>query len=139
MEGIVYTHYAHTSFAICSQKITVEQILAHERVQLTKYSLEVSEVFPEDTSKLRYSFISVSWYYKVKSVGHYQFEVGIIESVNKESDGTSIRSVEVKYLREADVTKYPLTLSRETFSPDAGHIPRKEYEWRMLKRISAPN
>ena len=129
----------HTHLLQFAQKITVEQILAHERVQLTKYSLEVSEVFPEDTNELKYSFISVSWYYKVQSVGHYQFEVGIIESVNKESDGTSIRSVEVKYLREGDLTTYPLTLSRETFSPDAGHIPRKEYEWRMLKRISAPN
>ena len=135
MEGIVYTHYAHTSFCIFAQKITAEQILAHERVQLQKYSLEVSEVLPEDTNRLKHEFISVSWYYKVGTVGYYQFEVGTIESVNEESDGNNSRSVEVRYLREGDKTRYPVTLNRETFAPDAGHIPGKQYEWRMLKRV----
>ena len=109
--------------------------MAHERVQLEKYNLEVrSQVFPEDTSRLHSEFISVSWYYTVENVGYYQFEIGTIESVQKDNDGNN-RSVEVKYLREKDESTYPVTLDIETFAPNAGHIPGKQYEWRMLNNI----
>ena len=119
---------------VLAQKITADQILAHERVQLEKYNLELSEVFPEDTSRLHGKFISVSWYYTVENVGYHQFEIGTIESVQKDIDGNN-RSVQVKYLREDDESTYPVTLDIETFAPDAGHIPGEQYEWRMLNNL----